>query len=281
MLRLAMTCLTLVVLALCATTTWSQDDRYVLRLSDTVGPPGSQQTVGLFLDIVNGTLGAPFSILGFGYGVCHDPAVLDLVDVSLGSTMLTINSGSQPDFYVADLNPTTGAGWTLGVLIDGQGAVSLPPGVGYEMNTITYDLIGVPGSVATVDFCDSLGVPAVQTLVVETSWASAVPVQISGQVSIEFLGFRRGDCDGDGNFQLGDMVFLLGFLFPQSGVPAALPCLLACDSNDDDVIDLGDVLAGLLALFAQPSVSLPAPYPDCGFDPTPGNLTCSQVTLCP
>lgn len=272
----------LVVLALASTNVWSQvDDRYVLRLTDAVGAPGSEQAVAVILDSVSGTLGAPNNLTGLSLGVCHDVALLAALDLEVGSALATIHNGNPPDFFATELNPQGAAGWTLGVVIALHGNSTLAPGVGHELISARYDLAGPPDSLAELQFCNTLGFPSVQTLVVQPGGVSAIPVQVAGQVSIQAFGFNRGDCDGDGDFQLSDMVFLLANLFPQGGAIATPPCSSACDTNDDDSLDLADAIAGLLALFGQPSTPLPTPYPDCGFDPTPGSLDCAQETLCP
>lgn len=93
--------------------------------------------------------------------------------------------------------------------------------------------------------------------------------------------FARGDCNSDGSFNLPDVVFLLGFLFPQGGVPPALLCTDACDSNDDGSLNLPDAVTALAALFGMPSVPLPPPLV-CGADPTPNDgLDCASFPACP
>lgn len=53
-------------------------------------------------------------------------------------------------------------------------------------------------------------------------------------------------------------------------------CFDACDSNNDGVLDIGDVIRKVFVLF-QSSTPLPAPYPDCG--PLPG-ADCVLYTNC-
>lgn len=278
-----MTKLVLMALVLSWGSAWSQeDDRYALRLTSGVGPQGTEQRVYVLLDIVSGTLGAPSNVAGYSFGVCHDQALLALVNVLPGSDLKEAKNGFPPDFYVDDQTPQNGAGWTVGVIIDTLGVNTLDPGVDFELNEAFYDLIGPEGSVAVLEFCDTLGTPIVQTLITVANSGNAVtPVQESGEQRIGFFDFVRGDCDGDGDVQISDAVFALEYLFPQSGSVNPPGCQPACDANDDDTLDLGDVIAGVVAVFGQPSVPLPSPYPGCGTDPTPGSLNCVQATLCP
>ncbi len=94
------------------------------------------------------------------------------------------------------------------------------------------------------------------------------------------LEFRRGDCNGDGEVDIGDAITLLSFLFPNGPIPT-IDCDDACDGNDDGSLDIGDAIRVLAALFGTPTSPLSAPYPDCGVDPTNGALECEQYSLCP
>lgn len=88
--------------------------------------------------------------------------------------------------------------------------------------------------------------------------------------------FVRGDCNSDGELDLADAIETLNRLFI-SGSPR---CRVACDTNDDGLFDVSDAIAGLSFLFAiQPRP--PAPYPACGFDPTPDTLDCDVDPACP
>ena len=90
--------------------------------------------------------------------------------------------------------------------------------------------------------------------------------------------FVRGDANGDGDFNIADPVFILGFLF--SGGPG--PCLDAMDVNDDGMNNIADAVAGLDSLFGAGGTSPPAPFPTCGTDPTADALDCvGPLTACP
>lgn len=104
----------------------------------------------------------------------------------------------------------------------------------------------------------------------------SVPAPVPGGGS----GFRRGDCNHDGQRNVADAVFLLGFLFPPLGVMNQPVCDSACDGNDDGTLNLADAVAILNALFGTPPVSLPPPL-TCGPDPTPDALSCAAVVGCP
>lgn len=91
--------------------------------------------------------------------------------------------------------------------------------------------------------------------------------------------FVRGDANQDMTTDLADVITLLGQLFP-GGQAGSFDCDSAVDTNDDDTVDISDAVYMLLSLFGG-SVTLPAPHPLCGPDPTPGNLTCKNPPFCP
>ncbi|HVR74170.1 MAG TPA: S8 family serine peptidase [Planctomycetota bacterium] len=84
--------------------------------------------------------------------------------------------------------------------------------------------------------------------------------------------FRRGDCGGDGGFDISDPIRHLGSLFGGLGYPT---CAAACDSNDDERLDLSDAVYSLHYLFAS-GTEPPPPFPDCGEDLTTGELVCDE-----
>ncbi|MEM7260525.1 MAG: hypothetical protein AAF488_00945 [Planctomycetota bacterium] len=101
--------------------------------------------------------------------------------------------------------------------------------------------------------------------------ALSPPVQTGAQ-------FVRGECNGDGNLDIGDGIYTLGNLFSQG---AEGPCHAACDANGDGGIDIGDAiyLFGYLLLGGTPP---PAPFPDCGEDATSEAIFgCLDTSNCP
>lgn len=95
--------------------------------------------------------------------------------------------------------------------------------------------------------------------------------------SAQSLGvFQRGDANGDQTNDLGDAITVLGFLFPPSEAVPTLPCAKAADVNDDGTVDIGDGIQLLGVLFGSSSAMIPAPFPSCGWDPTPDALDCDS-----
>jgi hypothetical protein len=68
-----------------------------------------------------------------------------------------------------------------------------------------------------------------------------------------------GDVNNDGAVDVGDVVYLLNWLFRQPW-PDPQPYRCVGDVNNDDLVDLGDVVYLLNWLFKQP---WPPPDPNC------------------
>ena len=88
--------------------------------------------------------------------------------------------------------------------------------------------------------------------------------------------FVRGDSNSDSTVDLADALTTLEALFAGG---SALPCARAADTNDDGTVNLGDPISLLQYLFSG-AAPPPAPFPTCGLDPTPDDLTCSILPPC-
>lgn len=92
----------------------------------------------------------------------------------------------------------------------------------------------------------------------------------------EGLPFRRGDCNGDGVFNLADIVTLLTHVL--AGAP--VNCLDACDVDDNGSVQIGDAVILATASYAGGPPPAP-PHPGCGPDPVTDTLGCSAYPGCP
>jgi len=88
--------------------------------------------------------------------------------------------------------------------------------------------------------------------------------------------FRRGDANQDWRFDISDPVFILRSLFLTGEL---LGCEKAGDSNDDGKVDVSDSIRILRRLFLEDDPP-PAPFADCGPDPTPDILPCKEFVPC-
>jgi hypothetical protein len=83
--------------------------------------------------------------------------------------------------------------------------------------------------------------------------------------------FIRGDVNQDGKINIADPVCGVAFLFAGGTVM----CEDALDVNDSNATDIADPIYLLGYLFAG-SAPPTAPFPPCGDDPTPDNLSCGS-----
>ncbi len=213
-------------------------------------------------------------------GVCHDASMLTIINADNGETTQAFNGGSGPDLSFYNINPPGDPGWNSAMVISIVGPDTMRPGEGFDLHIATYTLIGDPGteSVNTL-VCpchEQIGDPPMPNLAVVGGFSFPVDTEC-GEVHILPDRFTRGDCNGDGNINIGDPIFLLNELFFEG--PEA-PCDDACDFNDDSGKDIGDAIYGLNHLFAQ-GPAPPAPFPGCGSDPTADALGCGSFAACP
>lgn len=87
--------------------------------------------------------------------------------------------------------------------------------------------------------------------------------------------FRRGDCNADGQFDVVDTMAVVGVLFLEE----PMLCASACDANGDGVLHIADAAYVLNSIFL--GAVMPAPFPNCDVDPSPGNLGCVAYASCP
>ena len=88
--------------------------------------------------------------------------------------------------------------------------------------------------------------------------------------------FKRGDANVDANVDISDPVFVLEFLFVGG---QATSCNDAANANDDGSVDLSDAVFVLAFLF-QGGPPPPAPFGECGVDPTSDVLGCDSYRFC-
>ena len=90
-------------------------------------------------------------------------------------------------------------------------------------------------------------------------------------------GFRRGAVNsGDDLADITDAIEILKYLFIGGVI---LACEDAADVSDNGSIDMADAIVFLEFLFVGRG-SIPAPFVDCGEDPTPDDLTCESGPGC-
>ena len=90
------------------------------------------------------------------------------------------------------------------------------------------------------------------------------------------VAFTRGDPNADNTVNIADVIFTLGYLFSGGPTPS---CIDAADANDDSQLNVADAVTMLGHLFSG-SGDLPAPFAECGIDPTADTLDCESYLPC-
>lgn len=248
-----------------------------------------------------GSCGAPTQ--AFSMAVSHDQR-LEFSLAELHPDLIAELGGQSPDYFeysdgVDNSGIQSQEGWTLGVVysvvidpldfqtIDYTREINESVGV-FRVTYTTTAADWLPGdfdsqtdtAVVNLGFVDlnlpSNGQVITNQLVVCGSEIFPVPIP----VTLEFLSpnpslpiFRRGDCFGDGNFNLLDPILMLEHTFLNTDVL----CQSACDINDDGVINMVDPIHGLMWMMGMgpPPVGhmlQGANLPSCGQDFTADNL---------
>ncbi len=89
-------------------------------------------------------------------------------------------------------------------------------------------------------------------------------------------GFRRGDSNGDGEYDIADPISALGHMF----LGNTIPCASAADADDSGELDISDAIRVLGHLFLG-SEPPPPPFEQCGPDPTPDTFISCEKPHCP
>lgn len=106
-------------------------------------------------------------------------------------------------------------------------------------------------------------------LVAVLGFASTATAQSNGS------HFKRGDANSDSALNIGDAVFVLGFLFSGGAAPV---CEDAADVNDDGGINIADAISLLGFLFSG-GVQPAEPFETWEGDPTPDTLGCKPESV--
>jgi len=177
--RKFITGLAVFAVAALATTLGAQNPNYTMTM--TSGTAAAGGTLSLEAQLDSTTAAGPMA--GWSFGVCSPPEVVPTV-VGLADTA-TVNGGAAPGFQSTTI---VAGGFTQGVVINLFGANPLPAGTtDFGMAAPTYQVnAAAPPGFYTLSFCDTLGVPAVATVVV-VSGASIDPTRVSGQIEVQAL----------------------------------------------------------------------------------------------
>ena len=205
---------------------------------------------------------------GFSLGLSNDPTFLTAAAVDPAGELVAMNGGTGPAFFTAGLFAD---GITLGVVFSLMGTEFVEFDASKVVANVVYNADAStlanadPMTAATMTdltFTDSLGTPAVETLVV-VGGDGFVPSQAGGTVTLTpvyDLDFIRGDCNDDGIVNIADGVWIISQVALAG--PAG-PCAEACNANDDtEITDLSDAIFIFSYQFSGGAAPA-APFPGC------------------
>ena len=163
------------------------------------------------------------------------------------------------------------------VYINGQQVVliNMPPGpISYSTRAVT-EVEGLrEQKFDTFTALASLLVPGLNTIAAEVHQSARDSLDLGFDLELigtGSRGFIRGDANGDGSIDLGDVVACLLVLF--TGEPT--DCLDSLDTDDSGYLEITDAIQMLEYLFLDgPAPAWPFPWP--GDDPTPDDLDCRR-----
>ncbi len=265
--------LTVVVTALATRVTRAQECDASLSLGGASAVRGGEVVVELLGHSV-------CEVTGLGLAIGHDPSRLSYVDADPGPFLFD-HAGGALEFQ--ERGDDALAFMTLLAILDFSPTLTIPPTIipeGTVLATLEYRILNDapegPTSLRneTLTFARP-GFPPVAN-VFTTNGLEIRPTLGDGSITILPPPFARGDINADGNRNLSDVVVMLSHLFAGAEAP---PCVDAADSDDDGGVSITDAVRLLTFLFSGGPPPA-APFPDCGFDPTPDELTCVAFDGC-
>lgn len=263
--RKFLSCLAIVGLALGASAADAQDPNYIFTTETATVAPGAAFSLTTSVDSTAG-----MDVSGWSYGICHDPAALQLDSIANGAITQGFDGGDGPSF---NNTAVFADGYTVGVVISLTGAEVLPPSAG-ALSIGNYTNLMADGATTTTGLCSTLGTPPVDAVVV-VNGASIDMTKVDGTVTSfvpPITAFIRGDANADGLLNIADGIWMLLELF--QGGPGT-DCDGANDSNSDSSYDASDAVFVFNYQFLNGPAPA-APFPACGTTPGQTETDCTE-----
>ncbi len=218
-----------------------------------------------------------FELEGLSMAISHDASVLQVDSVEPSGDFAALFGGDGPEIALVEIFDD---GWTIDMTVDTTGStIVLLDGIITAVEA-TYSTIPSsipPGSciASWLRFDNSLGVNNELDFV---GFGSGMPVFNDNVLVMTpvVTPFLRGDVNGDSTLNLADGISQLAALFSGAG---PVDCADSADTNDDGSFNIADTIYLLSFLFTS-GPPPPAPFPNCGLDPTGDLLGCS-FSPCP
>ena len=228
---------------------------YLLPLEPSGGGPAEPEPAS---DQFGVMLENAYPVSAWSFGLCSDPDLVVPIAIETGWIVEALNLGAGPGFLAIDRRE---GGFTMEAIIsDADPTALLGPGM-TRLLTVRYGggPLATPGESYPLEFCESLGDPAVPVSLV-VNGREIEPATEPGRALASAVRFLRGDSNADAEVNLTDAVFTLEWLFRSGRAP---DCVDAADANGSREVDISDPVHTLNFLF-NGGPAPPAPFPDCG-----------------
>ena len=237
-------------------------------------------------------------VMGWFYGLRHDPAALTLLGNECGEERIGFLCGTDAAEYVVEpfynhsavVGEAEGseAGFISAVILSFVAPAHLPAGRLNSIAKLTYRVGTVPGTGTMVRFvADELRtLPESPTVgvVIEVGGdgggGGSPQTVVHGRLEVPFVAFRRGDVNDSGALEVTDAINFLTWMFLGGSAPA---CMDAADADNNGRLGLSDAINVLVFLFGGDAPPGPATVGGgCEADPEGDDdgLLCESYTNC-
>ncbi len=237
-------------------------------------------------------------VMGWFYGLRHDPAALTLLGNECGEERFGFLCGTDAAEYLVEpsynhsavVGEAEGseAGFISAVILSFVAPAHLPVGRLNSIAKLIYRVGTVPATGTMVRFVsDELRTlpesPTVEVVIEvggDGGGGGGPQTVVHGRLEVPFVAFRRGDVNDSGALEVTDAINFLTWMFLGGPAPA---CMDAADADNSGGLGLSDAINVLVFLFGGDAPPGPATVGGgCEADPEGDDdgLLCESYTNC-
>ncbi len=237
-------------------------------------------------------------VMGWFYGLRHDPAALTLLGNECGEERFSFLCGTDAAEYLVEpsynhsavVGEAEGseAGFVSAVILSFVAPAHLPVGRLNSIAKLIYRVGTVPATGTMIRFVsDELRTlpesPTVEVVIEvggDGGGGGGPQTVVHGRLEVPFVAFRRGDVNDSGALEVTDAINFLTWMFLGGTAPA---CMDAADADNSGGLGLSDAINVLVFLFGGDAPPGPATVGGgCEADPEGDDdgLLCESYTNC-
>jgi hypothetical protein len=223
--------------------------------STSEGPIWSFTTVSANYMWIEGYIGSPgqqliiyvygnwsIELAGYEIAFYYDSSILEIVTVDLVGTVADYPTSEWIIYW--SFNDLEIPAYVLASAVT-WGTDYIPPGSGALFRVVFNISMSAPPGDTIIDIAQEVGPLPSYTTYSDPLGTVIYPDLIDGTITI--IPYLCGDCNNDGEINLGDVVYLINYLFRSGSEPQPLLCVGDCTA--DGTVDLGDVVYLINYLF--------------------------------